>query len=115
MVTALTQAVVYVATGSIALLADLIHNAGDALTAVPIGTAFLPRSVKAERRGGSGAGQASGGTPIRQRGPRRRRPARPCRWTGLEIGDPLIGLAITGVILRITWQSWITVRRAHAP
>jgi divalent metal cation (Fe/Co/Zn/Cd) transporter len=30
---------------------------------------------------------------------------------GLNVGDPLIGLAITIVILRITWQSWRTVRR----
>jgi len=30
--------------------------------------------------------------------------------TGLEIADPLIGLAITLVILRITWQSWQTIR-----
>jgi hypothetical protein len=29
---------------------------------------------------------------------------------GLQIGDALIGLAITVVILRITWQSWHTVR-----
>jgi divalent metal cation (Fe/Co/Zn/Cd) transporter len=29
---------------------------------------------------------------------------------GVEIADPLIGLAITLVILRITWQSWETVR-----
>ncbi len=29
---------------------------------------------------------------------------------GLPIADPLIGLAITLVILRITWQSWLTVR-----
>jgi divalent metal cation (Fe/Co/Zn/Cd) transporter len=28
---------------------------------------------------------------------------------GAEIGDPIIGLAITLVILRITWQSWRTV------
>ena len=28
---------------------------------------------------------------------------------GLQIGDPIIGLAITLVILRITWQSWRTV------
>ena len=34
---------------------------------------------------------------------------------GLEIADPLIGLAISLVILRITWQSWRTVRdgRTH--
>ena len=29
---------------------------------------------------------------------------------GLQIGDPLVGLAITLVILRITRQSWRTVR-----
>ena len=29
---------------------------------------------------------------------------------GLRDGDPLIGLAITVVILRITWQSWQTIR-----
>jgi divalent metal cation (Fe/Co/Zn/Cd) transporter len=29
---------------------------------------------------------------------------------GFELGDPLIGLVITLVILRITWQSWRTVR-----
>ena len=29
---------------------------------------------------------------------------------GLPIADPLIGLAITLAILRITWQSWRTVR-----
>jgi divalent metal cation (Fe/Co/Zn/Cd) transporter len=31
---------------------------------------------------------------------------------GVPVADPLIGLAITLVILRITWQSWGTVR-AH--
>ena len=35
-VTAVIQAAIYIATGSIALLADLIHNAGDALTALPL-------------------------------------------------------------------------------
>ena len=29
---------------------------------------------------------------------------------GLQIGDPIIGLVITVVILRITWQSFQTVR-----
>ena len=28
---------------------------------------------------------------------------------GLERADPVIGLAITLVILRITWQSWRTI------
>jgi cation diffusion facilitator family transporter len=51
-VTAIVQAAIYVATGSIALLADLIHNAGDALTALPLGAAFLLRSERAERGAG---------------------------------------------------------------
>ena len=52
--TAAIQAVIYVATGSVALLADLIHNFGDALTAVPLGVAFLLRSARAERYAGLG-------------------------------------------------------------
>ena len=31
---------------------------------------------------------------------------------GLPIADPIIGLIITLVILRITWDSWHTVREA---
>lgn len=50
--TTVVQALLYVATDSIALLADLIHNAGDALTAVPLGIAFLLRSARAERWAG---------------------------------------------------------------
>jgi cation diffusion facilitator family transporter len=52
LVTALVQVVIFVSTGSVALLADLIHNAGDALTAVPLGIAFLLRSFVAEKRAG---------------------------------------------------------------
>src|SRR5262249_14030762 len=50
--TAAAQVVVYVATGSVALLADLVHNAGDALTALPLGAAFLLRSARGERYAG---------------------------------------------------------------
>jgi divalent metal cation (Fe/Co/Zn/Cd) transporter len=32
---------------------------------------------------------------------------------GAPIADPIIGLAITVVILRITWQSWGTVHGHH--
>jgi divalent metal cation (Fe/Co/Zn/Cd) transporter len=32
---------------------------------------------------------------------------------GLQVGDPIIGLVITLVILKITWDSWNTVRRAR--
>src|SRR4051794_3405260 len=50
--TTVAQAVVFVASGSVALLADLIHNGGDALTALPLGIAFLLRSERAERGAG---------------------------------------------------------------
>jgi Co/Zn/Cd efflux system component len=47
---ALVQTLVFVLSGSVALLADLIHNFGDALTAVPLGIAFVMRSERAERQ-----------------------------------------------------------------
>src|SRR3954469_4306566 len=50
--TAALQAIVFAASGSVALLADLIHNAGDAATAVPLALAFALRSAKAERLAG---------------------------------------------------------------
>ena len=40
-VTALAQAVIVVLTGSVALLADTIHNFSDALTAIPLWIAFV--------------------------------------------------------------------------
>src|SRR4051794_11209469 len=53
LVTALIQAAIYARTGSVALLADLTHNFGDALTAIPLGAAFLLRSRRAERVAGA--------------------------------------------------------------
>jgi cation diffusion facilitator family transporter len=50
--TAAIQALVFALTGSLALLADLIHNGGDALTAIPLGIAFALRSPSAERLAG---------------------------------------------------------------
>src|SRR5262249_6937533 len=50
--TALAQALIYTRTLSVALLADLIHNFGDALTAVPLGLAFFFRSARGERLAG---------------------------------------------------------------
>jgi Co/Zn/Cd efflux system component len=50
--TAAAQALVFALTGSLALLADLIHNGGDALTAIPLGIAFAMRSERAERLAG---------------------------------------------------------------
>ena len=32
---------------------------------------------------------------------------------GLDVADPLIGLAITAVILRITYESWRTIGGRH--
>src|SRR5512143_350434 len=50
--TAVVQAAIFVGTGSVALLADLIHNVGDAATAIPVGIAFWLRSYRAERIAG---------------------------------------------------------------
>ncbi|MBA3747847.1 MAG: cation diffusion facilitator family transporter [Solirubrobacterales bacterium] len=172
LLTALAQAAVYALTGSVALLADLIHNFGDALTAVPLGIAFLLRSFKAEKRAGyfvvaaifvsacvalwqsierlidpqeishlwplAAAGVLGFvgneiAAQIRTRaGKRLDSPALIADGThartdglvslsvvasaavvaiGLQIADPIIGLIITVVILRITWQSFLTVQR----
>ena len=170
-VTAVAQALVFVVSGSVALLADLIHNAGDALTAVPVGAAFLLRSDTAERWAGYAvvlaifvsacvalfetverllhpqqlehlwALAAAGvigyvgneiAALVRLRAGRRLDSAALVAdgnharvdafvslgvvfsalvvGLGAEIGDPLIGLAITLVILKVTWDSWRTVR-----
>jgi cation diffusion facilitator family transporter len=168
---ALAQTLVFVASGSIALLADLIHNFGDALTALPLGIAFALRSQVAEQRAGlavvaaifisacvaaveavdrlihpsapshvgvlalAGVLGCAGNflaARIRLRaGARLDSPAliadghhaRADAYVslavvasaalvalGAPVADPLIGLAITLVIARITWRSWRTVR-----
>lgn len=56
--TALVQAVVVVASGSVALLSDTLHNVADALTAVPVGIAFLLGRRPATRRFTYGYGRA---------------------------------------------------------
>jgi cation diffusion facilitator family transporter len=48
------QAAIFALSRSVALLADLIHNFGDALAAVPLGIAFFLRSARGERLGGLG-------------------------------------------------------------
>ncbi len=172
--TALLQAVIFVLTGSVALLADLIHNAGDALTAIPVGAAFLLRSHRAERWAGyavvfailvsasvalyesierllhpqeldnlwvlAAAGVIGYvGNEIAARirlraGHRLQSPALIADGNharvdayvslgvvasafvvgiGFEIADPLIGLAITVVILKIVWDSWRTIRTSE--
>jgi len=171
LVTGVAQIGVFVATGSVALLADLIHNVGDALTAVPLAIAFLLRSARAERGAGyivvaviffSGCVAAfqavdrlinpqdidhllalalagvvgflgnEWAAAIRLRAGRRlESPALVADGyhartdglvslavvasaivvaLGLPAADAVIGLVIALVILRITWQSWRTVR-----
>nr|WP_240117363.1 MULTISPECIES: cation diffusion facilitator family transporter [unclassified Streptomyces] len=56
--TALAQAIVVVASGSVALLGDTVHNAADALTAVPLGIAFVLGRRAATRRFTYGYGRA---------------------------------------------------------
>ena len=56
--TAAIQAVVVVLSGSVALLGDTLHNAADALTAVPLGVAFIVGRRPATRRYTYGYGRA---------------------------------------------------------
>jgi cation diffusion facilitator family transporter len=169
--TAALQIVVFALSGSIALLADLIHNAGDALTAIPLGAAFLMRSAVAEKYAGyfvvatifisacvafgesierlvnpqdlthlwalAAAGvvgflgnEAAAFVRLRA-GKRLLSPALVADGNhartdgivslavvasavfvalGVQIADPLIGMVVTIVILRITWQSFVTVK-----
>jgi cation diffusion facilitator family transporter len=170
-ITAGAQAAIYIATNSIALLADLIHNAGDALTAIPLAAAFLLRSERAERGAGlavvltilasaitagvfailriihplapqhllalglAGAIGVIGNSiaaRVRLGGGRRLNSAALIAdgnharsdaivsagvilsaiavALGAPIADPIIGLCITALILRITAESWNTVR-----
>jgi cation diffusion facilitator family transporter len=167
---ALAQTAVFAVSGSVALLADVIHNYGDALTALPLGVAFFLRSPRGERLAGvavvlaiavsacvalyetvqrfvhpqhlthlglvalAGAiGFAGNELAARYRlraGHRLQSAAliadgQHARADGIvslgvvasaglvavgaPVADPLIGLAITILILRITWQSWRTV------
>jgi cation diffusion facilitator family transporter len=57
-VAALIQAGVVVLSGSVALLSDTLHNVADALTAVPVGIAFLLGRRPATRRFTYGYGRA---------------------------------------------------------
>ena len=165
-----TQVAIFIASGSVALLADLIHNFGDALTAIPLGIAFFLRSYRAEKLAGlavvlaifvsacialfetverlfhpqslshlwvlAAAGvigflgnEVAAQVRLRA-GKRLSSPAMIADGNharvdgfvslgvvasavvvslGAQIGDPIIGLAITIIILRITSQSWQTV------
>jgi cation diffusion facilitator family transporter len=172
--TAAIQVAIFALSGSVALLADLIHNFGDALTAVPLGIAFLLRSFRGEKLAGLAvvlaifvsacvalyetiqrlvhpqelthlwALAAAGligfagnevAAQVRLRGGRRlSSPALIADGNharidgfvslgvvvsaiafsvGARIADPLIGLAITIVIFKISWDSWRIVTRTE--
>jgi cation diffusion facilitator family transporter len=168
--TAGAQVAIFALAGSVALLADLIHNFGDALTAVPLGIAFFFRSARGEKLAGlavvlaifvsacvalyetiqrlihpetlthlwvlAAAGLVGVlgnevAAQVRLRGGRRLNSpaliadgnhARVDSYVSLGVigsallvalgvprGDPVVGLAITLVILKITWDSWRTI------
>jgi cation diffusion facilitator family transporter len=168
--TAGAQVAIFALSGSVALLADLIHNFGDALTAVPLGIAFFFRSARGEKLAGlavvlaifvsacvalyetiqrlihpetlthlwvlAAAGLVGFlgnevAAQVRLRGGRRLNSpaliadgnhARVDSYVSLGVigsallvalgvprGDPVVGLAITLVILKITWDSWRTI------
>jgi cation diffusion facilitator family transporter len=172
--TAALQAIVFMASGSVALLADLIHNGGDALTAIPLAVAFLARSERGERWAGYAVvsaifasavvagiesidrlvhphtldhlwvlalagviGFAGNELAARVRlrtGARISSPALTADGqharvdgfvslgvvvaaaavaVGIPRADPIVGLAITALILRITMQALRTVRGGH--
>jgi cation diffusion facilitator family transporter len=172
--TAGAQVAIFALSNSVALLADLIHNFGDALTAIPLGIAFFLRSVRGERLAGlavvlaifvsacvalyetvqrfihpqhlthlwvlAAAGVIGFignelAAQVRLAAGRRLASAamiadgKHARIDGFvslgvvasaivvalgaQIADPVIGLVITLIILRITWESWNTVRTAE--
>jgi cation diffusion facilitator family transporter len=59
--TAMLQVVVVILSGSVALLADTIHNFGDAVTAIPLWVAFLFARLKPSPRFPYGLGKVEDG------------------------------------------------------
>ncbi|AKZ60336.1 conserved membrane protein of unknown function [Streptomyces ambofaciens ATCC 23877] len=57
-ITTVVQGVIVAMSGSVALLGDTVHNAADALTAIPLGIAFLLGRRPANRRYTYGYGRA---------------------------------------------------------
>lgn len=57
-ITAIAQIAVFLMSGSVALLADMIHNIGDAMTSIPLAVAFLLSRVKPNQRFAYGYGRA---------------------------------------------------------
>jgi cation diffusion facilitator family transporter len=52
LIASVVQLIIFVMSGSVALLTDVIHNAGDSLTAIPLGLAFWLKSKKGEHLAG---------------------------------------------------------------
>ena len=61
-IAAAAQLAIFALSGSVALLADLIHNFGDALTAIPLGIAFYPQE-RARASGWPGSPSCSRSSP----------------------------------------------------
>ena len=61
---AVAQLLIFILTDSVALLADLIHNFGDALTAVPLGIAFYLVASAAKSSPGSSSCSRSSCRPV---------------------------------------------------
>jgi divalent metal cation (Fe/Co/Zn/Cd) transporter len=57
-ITAVIQAAVTALSGSVSLLGDTLHNAADALTALPLGVAFIASRQPPNRRYTYGYGRA---------------------------------------------------------
>jgi len=51
-ITAVVQVIIFFATNSVSLLADMIHNFGDAMTAIPLAIAFWMRNKPTEKYAG---------------------------------------------------------------
>lgn len=58
------QLFIFLLSGSVALLAYLLHNFGDALTAVPLGIAFFLLSVRGEKLAGLALFSRSSSRPV---------------------------------------------------
>lgn len=173
-ITAIFQLIAYGKGNSVALLTDLIHNAGDAMTALPLGIAFFMRNKKAERWSGylvvflilvsalvalytvidrfinpftptnlwtifiagviGFAGNELAAIIRTRAGKRLNSPALIADGKhahtdslvslgvivsvifiaiGFPIMDPIVGLIVSLMIIRVTWQSWLIIRKSE--
>ncbi len=170
-ITAAIQIAIFLTTNSVSLLADMIHNIGDAMTAIPLAVAFWRRDMQTEKYAGyfvvatifvsacitvieaihrlfvpaevthipvlllAGivgfvgneiaayirirAGKHLHSKALIADGYHARVDgvvslavvaSAILVFLGLDVADPIIGLAITVVLIRIAWQSFLTIR-----